>query len=94
METTTPLLYSCALGYDVHAALELIMQGDDELMSDYVNLALISAMTEYVNIVGPRHHSPFRWGLINEHLERARRAAKAGEDDMISRFKAQAEPPF
>lgn len=94
MATTTHHQYNCALGYDAHEVLRIAMHGDDQLMEYYADLAIIHAITRLTHDVGPKAYSPVEWGLLNEHLERARRLVNDNSEAMAKRYEEEGEPPF
>lgn len=94
METTMHLQYNYDLGYDLYEAVEIAMHGDQMLMEYYVRACCVKGLTMLLQDIGPKPYTPTRWGLLNEHLERARRYAKDNAEIMTERFAAHSEPPF
>jgi hypothetical protein len=75
-------------------ALWAAMHDDDDLVSDYIELAVIHALTHLVRECSASWYTPERWARIHEYLEMARRTAKTTEEEIVRRFYTYAEPPF
>lgn len=78
----------------VAQALWAALHNDDDLVGDYVNLAIVGAISRLVSDLGREAWTNDEYARIMETLGDARAYVVRSEDDMVKRFDAYKPVPF